>query len=124
MTMKASTAKRIERILATIRDIPEGAVASYGQVAEIAGVPRGARQVAYALRHVPEGASVPWHRVLLSSGKLAFEIGSTSFKKQRRRLASEDVPLLNGRVDMRKYRWQPDLDELLWKPGPKWDEEL
>lgn len=124
MTMKASTAKRIERILATIRDIPEGAVASYGQVAEIAGVPRGARQVAYALRQVPEGASVPWHRVLLSSGKLAFEIGSTSFKKQRRRLASEDVPLLNGRVDMRKYRWQPDLDELLWKPGPKWDEEL
>lgn len=122
--MKASTAKRIERILLTIRDIPEGSVASYGQVAEIAGVPRGARQVAYALRHVPDGESVPWHRVLLSSGKLAFEVGSGPFRKQKSRLAGENVPLLNGRVDMQKYRWQPDLDELLWKPGPKWDDDL
>ncbi len=98
-------------------------MASYGQVAEIAGVPRGARQVAFALRHVPAGDSVPWHRVLLSSGKLAFEPGSASFKKQKQRLSVENVPLLNGRVDMARFRWQPDLDELLWKPRADWDEE-
>jgi methylated-DNA-protein-cysteine methyltransferase-like protein len=121
--MKRETAKRVERILATIRDIPAGNVASYGQVAEIAGVPRGARQVAFALRHVPDGHSVPWHRVLLASGKLAFADNSASFRQQKKRLAAEHVPLHNGRVDMGRYRWQPDLDELLWKPGPEWDED-
>ena len=51
--MKTPTEKRNERIWATICDIPRGSVASYGQVAEIAGFPRGARQVGYALRHLP-----------------------------------------------------------------------
>ena len=45
---------RMRRIWETIRDIPPGSVASYGQIAEIAGIPRGARQVGYALRHSPQ----------------------------------------------------------------------
>lgn len=49
----------MQRIRETIRDIPEGRVASYGQVAEIAGVPRGARQVGYTLRHLPNASDVP-----------------------------------------------------------------
>lgn len=112
----------MQRIWATVRDIPEGSVASYGQVAEIAGVPRGARQVGYALRRVPDGLDVPWHRVVRSSGELAFERGSRAFRKQSGLLATENVPVLNGRVDMKKYRWSPDLDELLWKPSDAWDE--
>jgi len=121
--MKAATGKRNERIWATIRGIPEGKVASYGQVAEIAGVPRGARQVGYALRHLPRGHDVPWHRVITASGKIAFLEGSDAFREQSRRLQEEEVAILKGRVDMGKYRWQPDLDELLWKPGPAWDED-
>jgi len=93
--MKTSTQKRNERIWSTIRDIPPGCVASYGQIAEIAGIRRGARQVGYALRHLPRG----------------------------KRLMMEDVAILKGRVDMKKYRWQPDLDELLWKPSDAWDDE-
>ena len=120
--MKTGTEKRNERIWATICDIPRGSVASYGQVAEIAGFPRGARQVGYALRHLPGGHEVPWHRVITASGRIAFTAGSDAFREQSRRLQAEDVPILKGRVDMRKYRWQPDLDELLWKPGPAWDE--
>jgi methylated-DNA-protein-cysteine methyltransferase-like protein len=120
--MNTATEKRNERIWATICDIPRGSVASYGQVAEIAGFPRGARQVGYALRHLPSGHEVPWHRVITASGKIAFTAGSDAFREQRRRLQAEDVPILKGRVDMRKYRWRPDLDELLWKPGPAWDE--
>lgn len=111
----------MERIWATVREIPEGAVASYGQVAEIAGIPRGARQVGYALRHLPRNSDVPWHRVITSSGKPAFERGSRAFKRQAKRLAEEDVPIVNGRVNMKKYRWQPGLDELLWKPSAAWD---
>jgi methylated-DNA-protein-cysteine methyltransferase related protein len=121
--MKAATEKRYERIQATICDIPEGSVASYGQIAEIAGIARGARQVGYALRHLPTGHNVPWHRVIQASGKIAFKMGSDAFNLQSKRLMMEDVAILNGRVDMKKYRWQPDLDELLWKPSAAWDDE-
>ncbi|MGI9205976.1 MAG: MGMT family protein [Woeseiaceae bacterium] len=121
--MKASTEKRNERIWATIRDIPEGCVASYGQIAEIAGIPRGARQVGYALRHLPHGSNVPWYRVIQASGNIAFSIGSDAFNEQSKRLKNEDVAIRNGRIDMKKYRWQPDLDELLWKPTAAWDDE-
>jgi len=121
--MKTATEKRNERIWATICDIPEGSVASYGQIAEIAGIPRGARQVGYALRHIPDGHDVPWHRVITASGKIAFRTGSRAFNEQSKRLQEEDVAILNGRIDMKKYRWQPDLDELLWKPRAQWDED-
>jgi methylated-DNA-protein-cysteine methyltransferase-like protein len=113
----------MERIWATVCDIPPGRVLSYGQVAELAGIPRGARQVGYALRHLPKQSDVPWHRVLTASGKLAFAASSRNYRRQARRLAEEGVPLLRGRVDMKKYRWQPDLDELLWKPSAAWDAE-
>jgi len=116
-------ATRMRRIWETVQDIPEGHVANYGQIAEIAGIPRGARQVGYALRRTPGNLKLPWHRVITSSGKSAFDPNSRNFRIQRDRLAEEGVPIVNGRVDMQKYRWQPKLDELLWKPTSRWDEE-
>jgi len=116
-------ATRMRRIWETIQDIPEGAVANYGQIAEISGILRGARQVGYALRHVPKDLDLPWHRVITSSGKSAFDPNSRHFKTQRDRLTEEGVPMINGKVDMKKYRWEPGLDELLWKPSSMWDEE-
>lgn len=114
---------RMERIWACVRDIPAGTVASYGQVAELAGLPRGARQVGYALRHLTAGSDVPWHRVVRSSGMLAFPPGHPSRARQARKLAAEDVPVLSGRVSMSKYRWRPALDELLWRPSAAWDQD-
>ena len=113
----------MRRIWDTILDIPPGRVASYGQVAEIAGIPRGARQVGYALKHAPGNEAIPWHRVVTASGKIAFASDSGQFREQRRRLSRENVLVRSGRVDMGRYRWQPDLDELLWKPGPAWDDD-
>lgn len=113
---------RMRRIWETIADIPAGSVANYGQVAEIAGIPRGARQVGYALRHVPDGMDLPWHRVVQASGRSAFERGSRLYRLQRDRLAGEGVVMSQGRVNMARFRWQPDLDELLWKPTSTWDE--
>jgi methylated-DNA-protein-cysteine methyltransferase-like protein len=112
---------RSKRILDTIREIPEGCVASYGQVAEIAGIPRGARQVGYALRGLPEKHDVPWHRVIQASGRIAFARGSPQYEEQSARLTMENVAVIAGRIDMRQFRWQPDLDELLWKPTSAWD---
>ena len=113
---------RLERIYETVRDIPSGNVASYGQVAEVAGIPRGARQVGWALRQLSRDQDVPWHRVITASGRIAFEAGSAGFEKQKALLEQEDVTVTAGRVDMRKYRWRPNLDELLWKPTSAWDD--
>jgi methylated-DNA-protein-cysteine methyltransferase-like protein len=114
---------RMHRIWDTIRDIPKGNVASYGQIAEVAGIPRGARQVGYALRHLPDNHDVPWHRVILASGKITFDKDAPQFEEQSKRLMMDDVAVIAGRIDMQKYRWQPDLDELLWKPSAAWDDE-
>ncbi|MGB5490611.1 MAG: methylated-DNA--[protein]-cysteine S-methyltransferase [Woeseiaceae bacterium] len=113
---------RMRRIWETILEIPRGRVASYGQIAEIAGIPRGARQVAYALRHVPKDMELPWHRIITASGKSAFDPNSRHFRMQCDRLTEEGVTVRNGKVNMQDFRWQPDLDELLWKPSSMWDE--
>ena len=60
-----------QRIYAVVRRIPRGRVASYGQVAELAGVPRHARQVGYARHHLPSESEVPWQRVLNAAGEVA-----------------------------------------------------
>jgi methylated-DNA-protein-cysteine methyltransferase-like protein len=116
------TLLRMQRIWSTIRDIPHGSVASYGQIAEITGIRRGARQVGYALRNLPSGHDVPWHRVITASGRIAFAEGSEQFHEQAKRLMMEGVAVGGGKINMKKFRWQPDLDELLWKPSDAWDE--
>ena len=113
---------RMHRIRETVAEIPPGCVANYGQVAEIAGIPRGARQVGYALRHTPEEYDLPWHRVVQASGRSAFQPGSRAYRVQCERLAEEGIIMQDGRVDMQRYRWRPGLDELLWKPSSSWDE--
>lgn len=101
------------KILQTIRKIPFGSVLSYGQVAVEAGVPGRARLVAKILADSEE-ESLPWHRVLRSSGQIAFPVDSAMFVEQRTRLMSEGVSVLSGRVKMLK---KPiDLDVLLWAP--------
>ncbi len=118
--MDSETRRR--RIRETIAAIPEGRVASYGQIAELAGLARGARQVAYVLKTLPAGHRLPWHRVLRSSGHIALATGSSGYRMQRDRLRDEGVRVESGRVNMRTYRWQPDLDELIWAPPPEWEE--
>lgn len=112
---------RRERLLDAVREVPPGCVASYGQVAEVAGIARGARQAGRALREAPGGAGVPWFRIVRASGELAFAAGSAAHEEQVRRLQGEGVAVVRGRVDMGRYRWRPDLDELLWKPSRRWD---
>jgi methylated-DNA-protein-cysteine methyltransferase related protein len=122
MSADSELQRRMRRIWAVVGDIPEGMVASYGQVAEVAGIPRGARQVGYALKHLPDDLEVPWHRVVRSCGRLAFDSNSRAYKRQKQRLFVENVVVTRGRVSMKKYGWQPDLDELLWKPSAAWDD--
>ena len=101
----------------TIAGIPFGKVASYGQIAELAGLPRQARLVGYALHNTPHDLDLPWHRVINSQGKISFPKDSEPYKRQLDKLSEEGIEVINGRIDFKRYRWQPDLlDELLWKP--------
>jgi methylated-DNA-protein-cysteine methyltransferase related protein len=108
--------ERCRRIHAVVRAIPPGRVASYGEVAALANLPRGARQVGRALREAPADVALPWHRVLRADGRLAFPAAHPARVEQTQRLRAEGIPCLGGRVDLRRYRWQPVLDELLWGP--------
>lgn len=111
-------AARDRRIWAAVAAIPRGRVASYGEVAARAGLPRGARLVGRALAECPAG--IPWHRVLGASGRISLPPGSAAFREQRRRLEREGVAVAaNGRVAAAHFeRGTGNLDELLWGPGP------
>lgn len=101
-----------ERLCAVARGIPAGRVASYGQVADLAGLPGRARMVGAAFGRDPQRDELPWHRVLRADGRLAFPAGSAHYRKQRDQLRAEGVVVTNGRVDMARFRWQPSLIDL------------
>lgn len=103
-------------IYAVIATIPRGRVASYGEIATRAGLPRRARLVGTALRHTPRTTRLPWHRVLRADGSIAFPKGSASYREQRQRLLTEGVEISRGRVDFRRFGWQSDIDAEIWAP--------
>lgn len=103
MAPNAAQGSTYERIYAVVKRIPEGRVATYGQIAELAGLPRQARLVGYALHGCPK--SLPWHRVINAQGKISLPADSTAAMTQRRRLQEEGVTLLGGKVDLQRYRW-------------------
>jgi methylated-DNA-protein-cysteine methyltransferase-like protein len=105
------------RIWQAVREIPRGRVATYGQVAEAAGLGKQARQAGYALHALPKGTDVPWHRVINAQGKVSFPPGTRAYKEQRKRLEAEGVVFLRGRIDLDRYGRNATLDEMLWKPG-------
>ena len=100
---------RYARILAVVRRIPPGRVATYGQIAALAGFPRQARLAGYALHHAGD-AGLPWHRVINAQGRLSFAADSEPYRRQQARLEAEGVPLLGGRVDLRRYGWKTHAD--------------
>ncbi|MGI9302703.1 MAG: MGMT family protein [Gammaproteobacteria bacterium] len=104
-----------QRIWDTVKEIPCGHVATYGQIARLAGLPRRARMVGYALHQTPDDIELPWHRVINAKGEISFPRGSEPYKRQAELLAIEGVELVNGRIDLRRYGWAGGLDELLWK---------
>jgi len=94
------------RIYAVVRRIPKGHVATYGQVAELAGFPRAARLVGRALRALPEGTRVPWHRVVNARGRISPRADGLGHEElQARLLGREGVRLVRGGISFTHYRW-------------------
>ncbi|MCA8981862.1 MAG: MGMT family protein [Planctomycetes bacterium] len=95
---------RIQRIRATIDAIPAGRVATYGQVAELAGLPGRARLVGKTLRELEDGTLLPWHRVIGADGRLHTEGASAAV--QAKRLCAEGVEVDGrGRVSLARFRF-------------------
>lgn len=97
------------RIYAVVRRIPRGTVATYGQVADLAGLPHAPRVAGYALRALPAGSPHPWHRVVAAGGKLSLaRLSPESGLTQRLRLAAEGVTFdARGCVHMEAHQWRP-----------------
>ncbi len=96
------------RIYAVVRRVPAGTVATYGQVAAIAGLAGHARQVGYALHALEEGSDVPWQRVINAKGEVSPRATPEWEGYQRHLLEEEGVEFdQRGRVDLDRYRWEP-----------------
>ncbi|MDR2043450.1 MAG: MGMT family protein [Clostridium sp.] len=108
-----------EQVYQVVRQIPCGKVATYGQIAVLAGHPRWARVVGYALHVNPDPAAIPCHRVVNRLGccSRAFAFGGVD--TQRILLEGEGVGFTeDGRVEMEKYQWE--LWEM-WEPSEMWE---
>jgi len=88
---------------AAAQSVPEGRVATYGQIAEAAGFPRCARQVGQALSALPADTSVPWHRVVNAKGEISLRENAPN---QRRLLEAEGVTFdARGKIDLARFSW-------------------
>jgi methylated-DNA-protein-cysteine methyltransferase-like protein len=97
-----------DRVKSIIKAIPRGRVATYAQVAALAGNHRAARQVVRVLHASSEKDRLPWHRVINSRGGISLEKGR-GFEEQKRLLIREGVRIDGrGRVDLEEFQWEPE----------------
>ena len=98
-----------ERIYAQVRKIPRGKVATYGQIASLAGLEGQARQVGYAMAAIPSSSAIPWHRVINAQGRVSMRSeGPGGSIIQQQLLEREGVVFDDGgRVALARFRWKP-----------------
>lgn len=101
--MAISRAEVEHRVWQVVNLIPPGKIATYGQVAAMAGMPKQSRLVGRILSSLPTGTRLPWHRVINSQGG----ISNPNRQAQQERLEAEGITLVNGRVSLREYGWEP-----------------
>lgn len=106
--MTASQPSRYTKIYNVVQRIPRGRVATYGQIAELAGLPGQARQVGYALHALTGDEDVPWHRVLNAKGTVSSRSEPGVENIQRQMLEREGISFDSaGRIALSKVQWRP-----------------
>lgn len=106
MPINNNTVSYDEAIWTAVGYIPKGKVATYGQIAAIAGFPRTARAVGRALSKLPADTQIPWFRVINAKGEISFPIDSDRYDIQKQHLEEELIIVRNGKVDLKSYRWE------------------
>lgn len=95
------------KVIALIKQVPSGKVATYGQIAKLAGKPQGSRGVSWILHSSSKAHKLPWQRILNSKGKISFPVGSAEFKKQKQLLVKEGIEFNdNHEIDLKKFLWK------------------
>lgn len=94
-----------ERIYEVVKQIPYGKVATYGQVATLAGNPHWSRVVGYALHSNPDPEGIPCYRVVNRFGELTPAFAFGGINRQQELLAAEGIEVTEGKVDLSKYKW-------------------
>jgi methylated-DNA-protein-cysteine methyltransferase related protein len=97
----------VEKICDVVRRIPSGWVATYGQVAAMAGMPRRARLVGRVLQHLDPTTTIPWHRVVNAKGEVSYSLSRNGGDiLQRRLLEKEGIRFdKKNRLDLERCRW-------------------
>lgn len=94
-----------QRVFHVVAAIPYGQVTTYGDIARLIGSPRAARQVGGVLKRLPEGSTLPWHRVINRHGEISL-VGE-DYLRQKNALLAEGIEITPaGRIDLQQYRWQ------------------
>jgi methylated-DNA-protein-cysteine methyltransferase-like protein len=103
-----TTSDTYRRIYAVVRRVPRGRVATYGQIAALARLPRHARLVGYALHALPEGSDLPWHRVVNAKGQVSPRANALGHEDlQARLLRREGVRMVDDAIPLERFQWRP-----------------
>ncbi len=102
-----------ELIYDVVKQIPKGKVATYGQVASLAGNKRWSRVVGYALHSNPDPETIPCHRVVNRLGEVSEAFAFGGENRQIALLQNEGVEFVDGKVDMKKYQWNRVTIEMM-----------
>lgn len=93
-----------------VEQIPPGKVATYGQIARLAGMAGHARFVGYALHRLPGHLNIPWQRVINSRGEISLPVADGQYALQKALLEKEGVIFVNEKIDLEKFGWEPEQD--------------
>jgi methylated-DNA-protein-cysteine methyltransferase-like protein len=109
-TNSMGRSEKYKLIYTVVKCIPEGKVATYGQVATLSGNPGQARQVGYALNSLPDDVDIPWQRVVNAQGRVSRRKEPISELLQRQLLESEGVIFdKRGIIDLSIFQWKPGM---------------
>lgn len=107
MISKLPISNFTKKVIDVIRKIPSGKVATYKQVAELAGKEHASRGVAWILNTCSTKYKLPWHRVLSSQGRISFDSKTYNFKEQKKRLRLEGVDIdSSGALSLNIFQWK------------------
>ena len=108
-TLNTKTNELARQILQVIALIPYGKVATYGQIAKLAGLPKHARLVGYILKKMDADTEIPWHRVINSQGKISLiKVNLQGENIQSLKLLAEGVVVIGDKINLKKYQWIND----------------
>lgn len=107
MTKTSSASQEMaEMILAVVNQIPYAKVATYGQIARLAGLPKHARLVGRVLSHLSSDTDIPWYRVINAQAKISLNyLDKHGQNIQQQKLIQEGICFRGDRVDLKRYQW-------------------